>query len=376
MDYHAIIIEDDPVTAKLIGQMINQSVKRFESIGEFNAEADKLSPTCVFIDIHLGMHESGLDLIPSIRRRWPQIPILVITGDRSEDAVKRALEAGANDFLMKPLNAFEVKARLQTRLLECSQSSKKETVTFKDISLDFRYNTLQCGAKQSFLSVKEINLLKLLIDANGVVVSRQTIMSEVWGKLRVTDNCIDRKIFEVRHALEEVGSRIHIQSVYGKGVTMTYEEDLSQARPLPEKQPQPKAVSSALDFKNLVHIDIELLRKISSLDENEENEFILDIVTTFLTSTAQVLKTIQLAISENDATGVGKSAHRLKSAARELGSKRVSELCEALEAASKTSQVKAFSSLFTDLQTELTKVWAEIEIVRSNLSSHSQQKTA
>lgn len=376
MDHHAIIIEDDPVTAKLIGQMINQPIKSFESITAFNSEADKLSPTCIFIDIHLGMHESGLDLIPGIRRRWPQVPILVITGNTAQDSVKLALEAGANDFLTKPLNVFEVKARLQTRLLECSHSSKKELVTFKDISLDFRYNTLQCGTKRVFLSVKEINLLKLLVDANGVIVSRQTIMSEVWGKLRVTDNCIDRKIFEVRHALEEVGSSIHILSVYGKGVTLSYDGESNQTLLSDEMPRSPKSLSSGLDFKNLVHIDINLLRKISALDENEDNDFILDIVTTFETSTAQVLKTIENAVLENDSVAVGKSAHRLKSAARELGSKRVSELCEALEAAAKSSQIKIFSSLFSELQNELTKVWAEIDIVRANLNQQLEIKTA
>jgi DNA-binding winged helix-turn-helix (wHTH) protein len=79
------------------------------------------------------------------------------------------------------------------------------------------------------LSVREIALLGELIRANGVVVPKPVLKRELWKGLAVSDNALDRKIFEVRKALKEVGSKVEIHSIYGVGMvlrTTSYKDDI------------------------------------------------------------------------------------------------------------------------------------------------------
>ena len=132
---YLIVIDDDPMIARVIEKALTRQVRSFTSGAAFAAAAGLSEPMGVIIDINLGVGDSGLDLIPSVRSRWPYVPVLVITSDAASETVGPALASGANDFVRKPIEAQELRARLQARSIEMEQRAARGALTFGELKL-------------------------------------------------------------------------------------------------------------------------------------------------------------------------------------------------------------------------------------------------
>ena len=98
-----VILDDDPIIEQIISKIMNTEVLAYPTLEKFKEAIDSLNPTVCFIDVHLEIGISGLDLIPELRKLWPFTPLLVITSDTDDAIVGRALALGANDFIRKPI---------------------------------------------------------------------------------------------------------------------------------------------------------------------------------------------------------------------------------------------------------------------------------
>ena len=97
-----------------------------------------------------------------------------------------------------------------------------------DLRLDVKYKMLKGNNGYMQLSQRETELLAHPIRSDGVVISKDVLKRELWGSVKVTDNALDRKIFEVRKAVKTVSTEMVLQSVYGRGIFLrsrTYSED-------------------------------------------------------------------------------------------------------------------------------------------------------
>ena len=165
---------------------------------------------------------------PYIEILWPSAAIIVVTMDESAEVIQQALASGADDFIRKPVNAIELVARLKIRI-DHLRDQVAETVYKKgDLALDVKHKMLRGGKGYAQLSQREAELLAHLIRSDGVVIPKEVLKRELWGNVKVTDNALDRKIFEVRKAVKSVSSNMVLQSVYGRGIflrSMTHHED-------------------------------------------------------------------------------------------------------------------------------------------------------
>ena len=177
-------------------------------------------PVAIFIDVMLSIHLSGLDLIPGIRQKWPYAPIIVITALDDEAYIGKALAAGANDFVRKPLQPTEVSARLRARVAEMRHRSRDQVVTFGDLEFDRGSFGLKVGDHKVYLSPYCGRIMGSLLDGVGMVVPRDEIKLKVWGDIRVAQNTVDRRISELRSIFKKLRSRITIRSIYGGGLTL------------------------------------------------------------------------------------------------------------------------------------------------------------
>ena len=230
---YTVILDDDPIVSKLIERSLSIKAQSFDSPKKLLSVASQLSPVAAFVDIHLGDSESGLDIIPELRSRWPFAPILVITVDPDDEAVAHALSAGADDFIQKPIRPKELVARLQARLNDTAEKEAKNTQTIGDIVLDYSHRVLRGKHVERCLSQTEINLLSSLVNARGSIVARSALKRRGWGQVAVSDNALDRKMYEVRQAIKEVSQYVAVRTCYGVGFVLEIDNSAMAEPPRP-----------------------------------------------------------------------------------------------------------------------------------------------
>lgn len=149
---------------------------------------------------------SGLEICRKLREQGNTTPIIFITGQKKEEIDKvLGLELGGDDYLIKPFGNRELIARIKAVLRRSSAEvpAELEQYSFGDVSLDFRKQTASRGGEELYLTVKEFGLMKLLIQNEGAVVKRETILNEVWGYEKFpTTRTVDTFIHNLRKKIE------------------------------------------------------------------------------------------------------------------------------------------------------------------------------
>lgn len=142
-------------------------------------------PDIVVID--LGMPGlTGIDVIEALRG-WTQIPVLVVSG-RSESWDKvEALDAGADDYVTKPFSADELLARIRALSRRTPSATEEPVVIFGDVSVDLAARVVTRAGIAVRLTPTEWRLLEVLLRNHDRLVTRETLLTEVWGPQYTTD---------------------------------------------------------------------------------------------------------------------------------------------------------------------------------------------
>jgi DNA-binding response OmpR family regulator len=182
------------------------------------------TPDLIILDWNLPDF-SGIDICQRIRAGGVTIPILMLTGhDEITDRVK-ALDAGVDDYLIKPFSIDELMARLRAmhRRAETfsgasGSAENAETLQVSDLTLNTRTRDVSRGDRAIHLSVKEYDLLNFLMRGAGSVLERQDIMRGVWGEnFFGDDNLLDVYIRYLRQKVEQPDAPTLIHTVRGVG---------------------------------------------------------------------------------------------------------------------------------------------------------------
>jgi DNA-binding response OmpR family regulator len=214
-----VTIDDDPMVERIIGSATGKRTRNFTSVQALANMANEIDPIAFFVDINLGA-ENGLAVVPTLRKRWPQCPILIVTSNTASESIREALTAGADDFICKPLQPVEVLARLQLRLEDIAHKTSKEILAIADVQLDTVRRSLRGNKGQVFISPIECTLIATLIYAKETLVEKDTLKIRCWGEFKVTDNALHRKLHAVRQALKDVSDEVIIQTKYGVGFSI------------------------------------------------------------------------------------------------------------------------------------------------------------
>lgn len=212
-----ICLDDDPLIHRVIEASLDVKCVPVTNLAQLAEELTQQRPIAVFVDIHLGTAESGLTVVPHLKARWPFAPVFVMTSDPNARAVAEALDSGADDFVRKPLNPDEVKARFQARLEDQFKKRAASTISVGELILDTAHRVLRYRKKETRLSPTACSILETLFEAGGTARSREVLKRRAWGRPQVSDNALDRKIHEVRAALRNLTEDIELKSIYGQG---------------------------------------------------------------------------------------------------------------------------------------------------------------
>jgi two-component system alkaline phosphatase synthesis response regulator PhoP len=166
----------------------------------------------------------GITLCKNIRLENTHVPIMMLTAKGSNQEKIEGLKSGADDYITKPFNLEEFLLRVQSLLRRSSAGTVKnivpDIITIGSKTINFlTYEVHAVGSENFVLSKKEVQLLKLLVDRENEVVSRDTILEEIWGyEVYPTARTIDNFILNLRKYFEENPKEPkHFYSIRGVG---------------------------------------------------------------------------------------------------------------------------------------------------------------
>lgn len=212
---NVLVVEDERNLADAI-------VKILEDEG-YNAEATydgKAGLTCaksglydvIVLDVMLpGM--SGYDVVNKMRHAGVSTPVLMLTARTSTEDKVRGLDSGADDYMTKPFEAPELLARLRA-LTRRRGDVLIDEIKFADIRLDLNTHDLSCGEKSVHLSGKEFEVLSILMGSSSRVVSKQDLLTRVWGTDgEASENSVEAYVSFIRKKLTHIGSKVQVTTL-------------------------------------------------------------------------------------------------------------------------------------------------------------------
>ncbi len=163
---------------------------------------------------------SGVDLCRELRRQDRRTPVLFLTAKDTVDDRVEGLDAGADDYLVKPFELKELLARVRALLRRSPSPEGSEVqppLTAHDLSLDVGNQVATRAGRVIELSEKETQLLTLLMQQPGQILSHDELLGRVWGSHPPGSNVLAAQIRLLRRKIDASGETPLILSVYGKG---------------------------------------------------------------------------------------------------------------------------------------------------------------
>jgi DNA-binding response OmpR family regulator len=162
----------------------------------------------------------GLALCETLRRRGVQTPVLMLTARGQIDDRVAGLDAGADDYLVKPFSTRELLARVRALLRRAERTGPApEVLTMGDVMIDLTHQTATRAGRALDLSEREFQMLRLLVQNQGKAVTREQFLDAVWGyNTYPTTRTVDNFISSLRAKIEpDPKSPRHLITVHGVG---------------------------------------------------------------------------------------------------------------------------------------------------------------
>lgn len=206
------IVEDDQNIREIESFALKNSgysVMDFECAKTFFRQIAEKVPDCILLDIMLP-DEDGLEIVRRLRAMpdTKRVPVMMVTAKTMEIDKVKGLDMGADDYITKPFGVMELISRVKA-LLRRSMHVEEKFLSTGDIFLDGEKHMVYVKDEPCELTYKEYELLKLLVQNQGIVMSRDIIMEKVWGiNFEGESRTLDVHIKTLRQKLKSAGSLI------------------------------------------------------------------------------------------------------------------------------------------------------------------------
>ena len=223
MNGKLLVVEDDTHVREAVARAL-----RFEGYDVHTAvdgnealvHAAEITPDAILLDV-LMPGTDGLTVCRRLRERGDHTPILMLTARHEVTDRVAGLDAGADDYLVKPFALDELLARLRALLRRTSVSGENGVLRAGDLSLDPQRREAWRGSRELGLTKTEFDLLELLLANAEIVVTRDTIYERIWGyDFETSSKSLDVYIGYLRRKTEAEGEPRLIRTVRGVGYTL------------------------------------------------------------------------------------------------------------------------------------------------------------
>lgn len=213
MNTKILLVEDDLFLRDGLCEVLKKEgycVTSAESVGQAKNLLNTDEFNLIILDVMLP-DGNGFDLCAEIRASDGSTPILFLTSYDDEIQIVRGLDAGADDYVTKPFKLRELVSRIRALLRRGSKSIYKSD----DLIIDAEHMNVKKNGEPVFLTPTEFQILKMLIQNNGIIITRQTLLQSIWDDNNnfIDDNTLSVHISRLR---EKIGAE-HIVTVRGVG---------------------------------------------------------------------------------------------------------------------------------------------------------------
>ncbi len=216
------ILEDDTSIRELVNYTLNNSGLEAEGFSKpslFWKKINETMPDLVLLDIMLP-EEDGLSILKKLRSKpeTENLPVIIITAKVTEYDKVVGLDGGADDYISKPFGMMELVSRVKAilRRAKKTEDSSEESYELGDLYVNPAKHIVKVAGENVTLTIKEFNLLCLMIKKQGFVFSRDQLLYEIWGyEYDGESRTVDVHIRTLRQKLGKCGSLI--ETVRGAG---------------------------------------------------------------------------------------------------------------------------------------------------------------
>lgn len=218
-----LLVEDEEYMAQAVAQVLekNNYTVDLANDGEYGLDC-ALSGIydIIILDIMLP-GRSGLEILKTLRQEKIAVPVLLLTAKSETEDKVTGLDLGADDYLTKPFEMQELLARLRVLARRKQEITVESGYEFGDVLLNPYTLSLFCGSQSFKLTLKESQLLEMLMDARGGVISKDRIIEKVWGfDSEAEDRHVEVYISFLRKKLKALGANTSIETVRGIGYAL------------------------------------------------------------------------------------------------------------------------------------------------------------
>jgi DNA-binding response OmpR family regulator len=219
----ALLVEDDHIIADFVARGLREAGFAVDRAAD-GADGLQLAMTSThdvaIIDVMLPKLD-GLSLIKELRRRHITTPVLILSARHAVDDRVAGLEAGSDDYLIKPFAFTELLARVQALIRRATAAPAATHLTAGDLTLDLRSRRAARGGREIDLRPRELALLEYLMRNAGRVVSKTMILSHVWDySFDPRTNVVDVLVHRLREKIDRDFDHKMIQTVRGMGYVL------------------------------------------------------------------------------------------------------------------------------------------------------------
>jgi len=221
-----LVVEDEKSLNRLISQMLTKEHYSVDSVYRGDDAEDYLRGAeydAIVLDIMLP-GKSGLDVLRGMRSRKDTTPVLLLTAKDSISDRVAGLDAGADDYLVKPFASDELLARIRV-MIRRSAGNISNVFTLSDLTVDCDARTVERSGRKIALATREFDILEYMIRNSGKVLSREKISQHIWNYgYEGGSNVVDVYIRYLRKKLDDDFDKKLIHTVRGAGYVLRAEE--------------------------------------------------------------------------------------------------------------------------------------------------------
>jgi two-component system, OmpR family, response regulator len=215
-----LIVDDDRAILKLMQRVLNDEAYAID-VASTGEEARTLALVHdydgIILDLNLG-DRHGFEVLQELRRAGRRTPIMLYSGNGDSATIVRGLDAGADDFVVKPITNDELRARVRTLVRRGASARTAEQVRVGNLTLNRLTRRITCDSRDLEITVTEMRLLEHLMLHAGETVTRSQLHDKVWDMhFDPSSNVIDAHVARLRKKLEQAGSSAGITTRRGVG---------------------------------------------------------------------------------------------------------------------------------------------------------------
>lgn len=179
------LVEDDSSIRELVVYTLNSTgleAVGFEKPSEFWTAIEDEIPSLVILDVMLP-EESGIQVLQKLRSkpRTEKLPVIMATAKTSEYDKINGLESGADDYIAKPFSMMEMVARVKALLRRAEYTNNETDYTIDNLYVCPAKHIVKVDGEEVILTLKEFEMLCLLLRNRGIVLTRDQLLNKVWG---------------------------------------------------------------------------------------------------------------------------------------------------------------------------------------------------